>query len=234
MYDQGKILYAGGGRTTNTAEVIDLTKAAPAWQWTGSMAFARRHLNAVLLPTGEVLVTGGVGGTGFNDLSKPVYAAEVWNPTTGLWTTLASNAIPRGYHATSILLPNGKVLHTASGDAAGSPNQKNAELFSPPYLFKGARPAIQSAPTQVLYSTTFRVGTSNAASITKVSLIRLGSTTHAFDMNQRFQWLGFTADATGLNVTAPTDRKRAPPGHYMLFILNGTGVPSVAKIVQIK
>ncbi|MGH7527451.1 MAG: galactose oxidase-like domain-containing protein [Gemmatimonadales bacterium] len=234
MYDEGRILYAGGGRTTNTAETIDLRKAAPAWQWTGSMAFARRHLNVTVLPTGEVLATGGTGGTAFNDLTTSVHAAESWNPATGVWTTLASNLINRGYHSTSLLVPDGRVLHTGSGDGAGAPSERNAELFSPPYLFQGPRPVIQSAPTLVRYGTTFRVGTLDAASITKVSLIRLGSVTHAFDMNQRFQKLGFTADAGGLAVTAPTNRKRTPPGHYMLFILNGAGVPSVAPIVQVK
>ena len=59
MYDDGKILYAGGSRTTNTAEVIDLNLAKPVWKWTGNMANARRHLNLTVLPTGEVLATGG-------------------------------------------------------------------------------------------------------------------------------------------------------------------------------
>jgi hypothetical protein len=66
-----------------------------------------------------------------------------------------------------------------------------------------------------------------------VSLIRLGAVTHAFDQNQRFQRLAFTADATGLTVRAPSSSNRAPPGHYMVFILNGAGVPSVARIIRI-
>src|SRR4029077_20905097 len=74
MYDDGKILYVGGGRTTNTAEIIDLNSAAPAWQWTGSMANRRRHLNATVLPTGEMLVTGGSSGITFNDPKAPVHA----------------------------------------------------------------------------------------------------------------------------------------------------------------
>jgi hypothetical protein len=136
MYAPGRILYAGGG-TTNTAEVIDLNQASPAWRATGSMEFARKHLNLTVLPTGEVLATGGVGGTAFNDLSKPARAAELWNPATGTWSTLASSAVTRGYHATSILLPDGRVLHAGSGDGEGAPRQLNAELFSPPYLFAG-------------------------------------------------------------------------------------------------
>jgi hypothetical protein len=197
------------------------------------MAFARRHLNLTVLPTGKVLATGGVAGTAFNDVSQGVHAAESWNPETGQWKTLASNAITRGYHGSSLLLPDGRVLNAGSGDGAGAPNELNAELFSPPYLFRGARPVITSAPTEVRYGAEFRVGTPQAAAITQVSLIRLGAVTHAFDENQRFQWLGFTADATGLTVTAPSSSNRAPPGHYMVFILDGNNVPSVAKIVRI-
>jgi hypothetical protein len=233
MYDDGKILYAGGSRTTNTAEVIDLNLAKPVWKWTGSMANARRHLNLTVLPTGEVLATGGVGGTVFNDLSKPVRAAELWNPSSGQWTTLASSSIVRGYHATALLLPDGRVLHAGSGDGAGAPNQLNGELFSPPYLSRGARPTISSAPTSVGYDSQFRVLTPQAGAITRVSLIRLGAATHAFDENQRFQWLSFTADGTGLTVTAPGSRNRTPPGHYLLLILNGNDVPSVARIIRI-
>jgi galactose oxidase len=232
MYDVGKILYAGGGHTTNTAEIIDLNAAAPVWKWTGSMAYPRRHLNATVLPTGEVLVTSGSRGTAFNDIAQAVHPAELWSPTTGTWTTLASNRVNRSYHSTSILLPDGRVLHAGSGDGAGAPREKNAELFSPPYLFKGARPTISSVPALVGYGTSFSVSTPQAASIAKVSLIRLGSVTHGFDMNQRFQRLPFTRGTGTLTVSAPTSRSRTPPGHYMLFILNGNGVPSVARIIR--
>ena len=233
MYDDGKILVSGGAYTTNTAEVVDLNQASPTWTWTNPMAFPRRHHNLTVLPTGEVLATGGVGGTTFNDLSKGVRAAELWNPQTGKWTVLASNAVTRGYHGTSLLLPDGRVLNAGSGEGAGAPAERNAELFSPPYLFRGARPVISSAPTSVRYGVAFRILTPQASAITRVSLIRLGAVTHAFDENQRFQRLPFTADATGLTVTAPASRNRTPPGHYMLFILNGNGVPSVAKITRV-
>jgi PKD repeat protein len=233
MYEPGRILYVGGARTTETAEVINLNTPAPAWEWTGSMAVRRRHHVATMLPTGEVLVTGGSSGTAFNDYNAGVHAAEVWNPATGVWTTLASNTVTRTYHAASILLPDGRILHSGSGAAASAPNEQNAEIFSPPYLFKGPRPTIADAPSTVGYGTTFDVTTPDAASIVKMSLIRLGSMTHAFDMNQRFEWLSFTRNGEILTVTAPTNRNLTPPGHYMLFILNGDGVPSVAKIVRV-
>jgi galactose oxidase len=233
MYESGKILYAGGARTTNTAEVIDLNAATPAWKWTGSMAFARRHLNLTTLPTGEVLATGGVSGTTFNDPTKAVYAAEIWNPGTGQWTTLSSNAIMRDYHGTALLMPDGRVLVAGGSEAGGTPNQMNAEFFSPPYLFRGARPTISSAPATIRYGQTFRILTANASSIAKVSLIRLATVTHAFDENGRQLRLTFTKDATGLTVTAPSTGNIAPPGYYMVFIVDGTDVPSVAKIVKI-
>lgn len=234
MYDEGRILYVGGGHTTATAETIDLRQTSPTWSWTGSMSYPRRHHNAVLLPTGEVLVVGGLSGTSFNDLTTAVHPAEIWSPATGLWTTLASNTVNRGYHTSAILLPDARVLLTGSGDGSGAPAERNAEIFSPPYLFNGPRPTIASRPSRLAYTTTFRIGTPDAASITRVALIRLGSTTHAFDMNQRFQQLAFTADSTGLTVTAPTSTLRTPKGHYLLFIVNGSGVPSVGKIVQVR
>jgi hypothetical protein len=179
-------------------------------------------------------VVGGLSGTAFNDLSTAVHPAEIWSPSSGAWTTLASNTINRGYHTTAILLPDARVLLTGSGDGAGAKSELNAEIFTPPYLFNGPRPTITSSPSRLAYGNSYRIGTPDASNITRVALIRLGSTTHAFDMNQRYVKLTFTADATGLTVAAPTTRPRAPQGHYMLFIVNGNGVPSVGKILQLK
>jgi len=234
MYRPGEILYAGGGRTTATAETIDLNQAIPTWQLTGSMAYKRRHLNATILPTGQVLVTGGTGGTGFTDEAGAVFAAELWDPGTGRWTTLASNSVIRVYHSTALLLPDGRVLVTGSGDAFGNANHYNAELFSPPYLFKGTRPTISSTTTTLGYGQSFFVGTPTPTAIARVTLTRLGSVTHAFDSNQRFNELSFVGTAGGLTVTTPASRNLAPPGHYLLFILNGNGVPSKARIIRIR
>jgi len=95
------------------------------------------------------------------DAAAGVHAAELWNPTTGVWTTLASNSVNRVYHSTSILLPDGRVLHAGSGDSG--PDQRTGELFSPPYLFEGARPAIESSPAQVGYGASFSLTTPDAA-----------------------------------------------------------------------
>ncbi|MGH7527164.1 MAG: galactose oxidase-like domain-containing protein, partial [Gemmatimonadales bacterium] len=225
---------------TATAEKIDLNQGSPAWTSAGSMSSRRRHLNSTILPDGQVLVTGGVSNGTFIDLSSGVRAAEIWNPATNDWTTLASSSIVRGYHAVSLLLPDGTVLHGASGDAdipgtsTPYPAQRNHEIFRPPYLFKGARPTIASAPATVGYGASFTVQTPTAAQITEVRWIRLGSVTHAFDMNARANRLQFTATGGGLSVTAPLNGNLAPPGHYLLFILNRNGVPSTGKVVQIQ
>lgn len=239
MYLPDKILYVGGGRTTKTAETIDLSAASPAWKWTGSMAYPRRHLNATLLPTGEVLVTSGSSGTGFNDPDLAVRVAEIWNPNTGAWTQVASNAVNRTYHSTTLLLPDGRVLHAGSGNgllASGTPapDEKTYELYSPPYLFQGARPSISSAPASAYYGQPFTVGTADPAGVSKVSFIAIGSTTHAFDMNQRFMWLTFTRTSGAITVTPPSSGSVAPPGYYMLFILNAKGVPSKAKVIRLR
>ena len=80
---------------------------------------------------------------------------------------------------------------------------------------------------------TITVKTPNAAAITKVSLISIGSATHAFDANQRFMWLTFTRTSTAVNVKAAQPKPLAPPGYYMLFILNGNGVPSVGRMIRL-
>jgi hypothetical protein len=171
-------------------------------------------------------------------VSLAVRVAELWNPATGTWTQLASNAVNRTYHSISLLMPDGRVLHAGSGDAINvdgpAPDEKNAELFSPPYLFKGARPTISSAPSSASYGSTFSVGTPDASAISKVSLIGLGSVTHAMDQGQRFTWLTFTRQTGAVRVTAPASRALAPPGWYMLFVLNQDGVPSVARMIRLQ
>src|SRR5712664_3651531 len=152
----------------------------------------------------------------------------MWDPATERWTTMASAQTPRLYHSTALLLPDGRVF------TSGGNNYPQVELYSPPYLFAGARPTIISAPADVVPGQSFFVGTPDAAGIARVTWIRLGSVTHAFDMNQRFSALGFSQAAGGLNVVPPLDTNLAPRGHYMLFVLNGNGVPSVAKIVRLQ
>jgi galactose oxidase len=259
MYADGKIIVMGGSDPpTPTAEVIDLNEAHPAWKNVEPMHFARRQMNAAILPDGKVFVSGGSSGPTFSNGSFKVLETECWDPATGHWTLLAAQAEARLYHSTLVLLPDGRLLSAGGGqptfpgdfgDHSGGtgpptsppsdPDDVNdhytGQIYSPPYLFQsGKRPAIKSAPTDVGYGESFTVATDDAASIRKVTWIRLPSVTHSFNQNQRINVLGFTANAADLSVKAPADRNLAPPGHYMLFILNGDGVPSVASIIRIR
>jgi hypothetical protein len=120
------------------------------------------------------------------------------------------------------------------------PNDYSGEVYSPPYLFKldgtdATRPTITTAPASVTYGQSFAIATPNAAVIAKVTFIRLSSVTHATNMNQRLAYLPITTrDASSVTVTAPSGATLAPPGHYMMFLLDENGVPSVAKIVHIQ
>ncbi|HSV48143.1 MAG TPA: galactose oxidase-like domain-containing protein [Ramlibacter sp.] len=226
MYADGKIVVLGGADPpTATAEVINLNVPTPSWRAVPSMSVARRHPNATLLPDGTVLVTGGTYGAGHNNASTPVFVAELWNPATETFTRLANATVPRLYHSSAMLLPDGRVV-TNGGDGYA-----DVEVFSPPYLFKGARPTMSSVPASIGYGQSFTVQAPEAAGIQKVNLIRIGSPTHAFDMNQRLNVLQFTRGSGTLAITPPANANLAPPGHYMLFIVNGNGVPSVGGIV---
>jgi len=233
MYAPGKVLVMGGGQDppAKTAEVIDLNAASPTWRSVGSMQFARRHLNATLLPDGTVLVTGGYSGPGFGFFdtspSTAVHAAELWDPATETWSTMARASIPRVYHSAALLLPDGRVLST------GGNGHPETETYSPPYLFKGPRPTITSAPSSVAYGQSFFVETPDASTTSKITMLRLSSVTHAFNQSQYINQLSFSQCTGGLGVAAPPSGKVAPPGYYLLFLLNGSGVPSFAKIIQV-
>jgi Domain of unknown function (DUF1929)/Kelch motif len=201
LYDTGKVFVAGGGDPpTATVEVIDLNAASPSWRYVASMVTARRQLNGTLLADGKVLITGGSSGPGLDNASFPVYATEMWDPATEQFTPMASITKYRGYHSTAVLLPDGRVV-SAGGDVSGA----TAEIFSPPYLFHGARPAISSSPSRISYGQTFSLVTPDAASISQVNLIRLSSVTHAFNEDQRINRLSFTAAVGSLNVTGPAN-----------------------------
>ena len=240
MYRPGKILKTGtatdsgaNGNAAATAYVLDMTQPDPKWRQVSSMAFPRAFQNSTLLPDGTVLVTGGGTALDGYNVSKGVLSAELWSPSSETWQTLSKGAYARLYHSTALLLPDARVLIAGSGDDGPAVNNRQAEIYSPPYLFKGARPTYTGAPGLVQYGASFTIQSPNAASIASVALVRPGSVTHSFDEDQRLVPLTFTASGNTVTLQAPANANLAPPGYYMLFIVNGAGVPSAASFVQL-
>jgi hypothetical protein len=243
MYRPGKILKSGtwadpdfpGIQSTNRAAAIDMTDPSPAWREVAPMHHPRSYHTLTVLPDGTVLASGGATQTDGINPSNAVFSTEIWDPTTDTWTETASYQRPRLYHSSAILLPDGRVLLAGGGAFAPANNESNAEIFSPPYLFKGPQPTVTVAPTTLTYGQTFSITTPDASKIQKVSFVRVGSVTHNFDQDQRFQWLNMRAGQTAgtIEADAPIDANTAPPGYYHLFILDDKGVPSKGWTVKI-
>lgn len=245
----GNVIIVDGQQTgppTKAVEIIDLNDASaagPQWKNTDPMIFPRRQHNATTLPDGTVLVTGGTRGGGFNNMQpgNPVHAAELWNPADGTWKLMAEEKSDRCYHCVALLLPSGEVLSAGSGEGGGTLEDPtkfcmtNAQVFQPPYLFKGPRPTmVTRPPAEVKYGQQFPVAVNDTDSVGRISWIRLGSVTHGMNMNQAVWFQRFAPPVSkGFTAKAPGSRNLAPPGHYMVFFVSAQGVPSVAQIVKI-
>lgn len=234
----GKIIAAGGGTPPlgggkplkTTTWVVDMTQGAPTWRQVGSMSKGRFQHNLVTLPDGSVLA---VGGADQYDLSSStgVLAAELWDPTTESWLPMASMTDMRNYHSTAVLLPDGRVLSAGGGNSG--PVFESAQMYSPPYLFTGARPTIAAAPATASYGAMLTVQSPDAASIASVVLVQMGAVTHTANMNARRVPLTFTVSGNSLTVQSPASGNSAPPGYYMLFLINAQGVPSLATTLRL-
>lgn len=263
MYRPGKILRAGtrsegpGVVATGRTETISIGAGAiPGWTLYAGGGVdkpnlrARTDHNLTLLPTGDILASGGLGVPA--DTSHPEKRPQIWSVATGAWNDpdlatgqpLAPDPYIRNYHSTALLLPDGRVM-TAGGERPNT-GRATVSIFEPPYLFRAtdnlaSRPTIKDAPEKMLYGTTFTLrladGDSNQVSnITSVALLRPGAATHSFDQNQRYVPLGFVAAVSPrrLLVKAPVDSFLATPGEYMLFVVDNLAadaprVPSLAK-----
>jgi uncharacterized membrane protein len=238
-YDPRILIMGGGNPATATTELIDLGASTPAWNWGPNMSQPRIEMSATILPNGKILATGG--SLNDEDTSTASLNADLYDPATNTFSSAGANSYARLYHSVSLLLPDGTVW-LAGGNPQRGTYEQNMEIYQPAYLFttdstgniiSATRPTISSSPTSVSYGNSFTVQTPDAANISSVALIRNGAATHAFDMDQRFVGLSFTAGSGALTVTAPPNGNIAPPGYYMLFLVDSSGVPSVAKFVQL-
>ncbi|HKE15394.1 MAG TPA: RICIN domain-containing protein [Kofleriaceae bacterium] len=245
MYDVNRILKLGGAPAYDSAGalvkayVIDIN-AGVAVTPTGSLAFARTYQNSVALPDGRVFVAGGQAvGAPFSD-AQSVLAGEIWSEAANGFTTVASAAVPRNYHSIALLLPDARVLVGGGGlcGAGCEANHPDLEFYSPGYLFDpsgqpAVRPVITAAPTTARYNTTISVTTS--AAVASFVFIRMGSVTHTVNNDQRRVPAVITGQVgTTYTVATPANSGVAPPGFYMLFAIDSSGVPSVAKILRVR
>ena len=234
-YDPKVIIMGGGNPATATTEIIDMGAATPAWQLGPNMSQARIEMNAVILPNGKVLAVGG--SVNDEDTSTASLNADLYDPVSNTFSSAGANAFPRLYHSVALLLPDGTVWLAGGNPSRGS-YVKQMEIYKPAYLFNpdgtmATRPSITSAPSSITYGAAFTVDTPDAANISSAVLVRNGTVTHSFGMDQREVGLSFTAGSGALTITAPPNSNIAPPGYYMLFLLNQSGVPSVASFVQL-
>ena len=239
IYRPGQLLISGGGDlehrapASRGAATVDLT-GDRQWHATGAMNDRRYMHNLVVLADGNVLA---VGGSATADQEAPPATAtlstESWDPATGQWTLLAPMNDPRMYHSTALLLPDGRVLAAGGGRYNTAADFASAQIYAPPYLFRGPRPAITGGATSATYGRDFVVATPDAARIGGVALVNLGAVTHSLDMGQRYVPLSFQAFGDSLVVGGPSNANIAPAGYYMLFVIDSTGVPSVARIIHV-
>jgi plastocyanin len=230
-----RVLIAGGsGNPTwsaseagalNTAEWIDLSAATPTWEALPNMNVVRDHLNSVLLPDGRVILLGGWesppdGG--------PVEIFDPEDPTAGF--QIGPNMkYPRGYHSAAVLLPDGSVIMGGDPSGGNTPNER----YQPAYMFK-PRPTITGAPATIGHGAAFQVSTPTPAAIAEVVLMRPAAVTHAFNHNQRYVGCTITGStASAVNATAPPDGNVAPPGYYLLFLVDHDRIPSVATWIRL-
>lgn len=220
------ILIMGGSPAAaqKSTELLDLSAAAPAWVNGPDLKQNRVNCTSVLLPNGHVFIAGGIFGI---PDGGPVETLDTKNTAAG-WQLGPKLAYPRLYHSSMILLPDGSVF--IGGDDDGP---DPCERYFPSY-FNQPRPQITNAPANVAYGAAFAIDTPTAGSIPEVILMRPGAVTHGFDMSQRAIELVITGNgATTVDVVAPPTANIAPPGFYLLFILDGNRVPSVARWIQV-
>jgi hypothetical protein len=199
------------------------------------MAMRRMHLCATLLPDRTVLVNGGsmMEESG----ADATLDAEIYRPDpgggAGTWTMAATSRVPRLYHSVALLMPDGRVV-TSGSNPARKTEELRIEVFWPPYLFAGDRPQCTPADTDVHYGAALTAAVPDAGGIASACLMRPGATTHSTDGEQRLVDLPITANGPDqLTLQLPAAATLAPPGWYMLVVVDTGGVPSEASWVHL-
>jgi hypothetical protein len=222
-----------------TVEMIDFEAENPSWELQQPLIQPVSQNNAVVLPTGKVVIVGGSQGRGPWENS---FTLQLFDPENGTVTPLVETTVPRHDHSTVALLADGSVLTLGgnSTDLANDPERTDAgvpvaQIYKPSYLFGGPRPEIEKAPDKLRYGDLFRVSISDegADEVGSVVLQRIGPVTHNWDWSNRHVKLWFEQDDRLLKVRSPAAPGLAVPGYYMLFVVSKDGVPSQAEVVHL-
>ena len=241
-----KVMNFGGGvPATSSTEIIDLSAPSPTWNPGPNMSTGRTQMNAIILPNGKVLAEGGSLNNESPD--NPGKRADLYDPVTQSFSSGGTASYSRLYHSTALLLPDATVLSMGSNPGSRGSYEPAIEIYTPPYLFDANdrlittnRPSITGiTPGVIGYGASFYVTYTSTSAIRSAVLVRPGSATHAIDMDQRLIGLcgpmpqpPCTGSGT-LTLTSPPSGNIAPPGYYMLFLLDSTGVPSMAQFIQL-
>lgn len=253
-----RVMIMGGDvyNSTDTTELIDLGPCAPTcaantptWQWGPKMSQRRVRNNAVLLPDGKVLALGGSvideeAGTYQQAMDTASLNADLYDPVTNTFSSAGAITYPRLDHSVALLLPDATVWVAGNQGPPAAAGQTvtfehHMEIYQPAYLFNAdgslaTRPVISSSPGTMQYGAQYDIETSvRGLDIASAVLVRPGATTHSFNADQRMVGLVYTPTATGITLTAPPNGNIAPPGYYMLFVVDTAGVPSVAAFVKV-
>ncbi len=234
LAEKGSILIFGGTATddsfaTTSAEILTPSGTALQPRWTNPSAFGRKHPIPIIMPDGKILVIGGT--TYQNSSANKIMEAELFDPVTETWTTLPAMTVPRMYHSSAVLLPDGRVWAGGTTYSLVS-RELRVEYFVPSY-YSAARPTISGNPVVGSYGETITIPTPEGLDISSVSLVAMSTETHAYNCDQRLVWLQIqNKTTTSVAVSAPINSNIAPPGYYYLHVLK-EGVPSAASIIKI-
>ncbi|MFI5660897.1 galactose oxidase-like domain-containing protein [Streptomyces sp. NPDC051684] len=242
-----KVMVLGGGgvgeskKATARTAIVDLDDKKPAFTRGPELPQQTRYLNSVLMPDDTVFTTGGSNdyrGRGASDVLR----SQIYDPEKNAFTEAAAPTVGRNYHTEALLLPDGRVAVFGSdplfGDKANSrPGrfEQRVEVFEPPYLHHGDRPALKVRQASVHRGGRLALKTRDADRIAKVRLIRPGSATHVTDFDQRSIALDVERRGDGtLTASVPRSSSLVPSGWYMVFGSDRNGTPSKADWVRVE
>jgi len=247
--DQRVMIFGGGevgesAVSTARTAIADLDEAAPAYRPGPELPQPARYLSTVLLPDDTVLTTGGSsgyrGGEYRGRTRSDLFNVQIYRPAGNRFETAAESTVGRDYHSEALLLPDGRVI-TMGGDPLYDPAGKDPgtfeqriEVYSPPYLFKGRRPAVGAGPSSVQRGTTVAFATPDAGRVRAARLLRPSAVTHVTDVDQRSVALEVTPSANGVALSVPRAKGLVPSGWYLLFLIDDKGVPSTGRWVRVR